>query len=358
MTRFDSLNLEPQPSFSFSLLRVSLFTLHEGDMIASPDWATWSLESSSKSHTTEKQNTQIQDQVDASNNLSGGIALFTKKAHDDIHDTVVWHDFEGNAECDVKMAPDRSKETNLEHVEELLGPETGIENGSTQDREFFDTGLYRFDPLSPVESLALQRALKLSKYIPPSAQEMEDNKQHSRQLKFIDGKWRGTKLNEETGKRLYNLASRGTGLVAKENNEAREVFEVMCKNILPRRHPDWIMAQLTFHSCNMIGFDNIPSSRVLMQEEAKESVVNQSMEIHNLAHVTRLLAEASKVDTASYDIVDPTKAARARGRPATAVKNKMMYQSKAVFDALKELFPALFSPNTINNSTSHTAELK
>lgn len=321
-------------------------------MIASPDWATWSLESSRKSHATEKVDTLIQDHADTSNNFSGGIALFTKKAHDDIHNTV-WHDFdEMDAEPKMEIMSDTSKQNKFEHVEQqLLQTQSGTENSSTPDRELFDTGHYRFDPLNPVESQALQRALKLSKYIPPSAQEMQDNKQRLMQLEFINGKWRGTKMNEETGKRLYNLASRGTGMIAKENNEAREVFEVICKTTLPRRHPDWIMAQLTYHGCNMLGFDDVPSSRILMQEEAKKSVLDQSMGIHNLAHVTKLLAEASKVNTAAFDIIDPTKAARARGRPATAVKNKMMFQSKAIFDALKELFPALFSPDPVSDST-------
>jgi hypothetical protein len=116
----------------------------------------------------------------------------------------------------------------------------------------------------------------------------------------------------------------------------------MCKSMLPRRHFDWIMAQLTYHKCNMIGFDDVPSSRTLLQEEAKEAVSKGTMPMYDLAHVTRLLAEASKVDTSAFDIVDPTKGAREKGRPATVVKNKMMAQSKAIFDALQQIFPSLF----------------
>jgi hypothetical protein len=318
----------------------TIIFLHDSDMDASPDWATWSLESSKVAPVVIVSDHGLA-QEGAPN---GGANLFKVAAHDNVHDTE-WQDFDEDGAIEGGMQLDASTVQGQDgiDVDELFKEVKDSRKGSeSQERDIPDINQYSFDPLSPVESRALQRALKLSKYIPPSAQEVEEEKQRYVALKLANGKRGGATFNEETGKRAYHAASRGTGLVRKENDQNRDVFKAMCKSMLPRRHFDWILAQLTYHHSNMIGFDDVPSSRTILQQEAKESVANETMEMYNLAHVTRLLAEASKVDTSAFDIVDPTRAAREKGRPMTVVKHKMMQQSKAVFDALKELFPNHF----------------
>lgn len=292
---------------------------------------------------------------------TGGVPLFARAAKDDMYDSE-WHDFSlgnGHNGGDEGNDDDRDIVSDVEAMEiDALFAGGGSAAASAQEQlELLEAGgHYRFDPLSPVESRALERALKLSGYIPPSFQEKEEEKRRMMAVQVIasessvgkeenEKRRKGRRVNAETGKRIYNIAMGATGVVAKENNEAKKVLKTMCENMLPKRHFDWILAQLTYNKCNMLGFDNVPSCQSLAQQAARQSVEEESMPMCNLAYVTKLLAEASKVDTAAYEIIDPTRGQRARGNPATKVKNKMQFQSKAIFEALKQLFPSLFVHN-------------
>ncbi|UZJ52427.1 hypothetical protein CBS101457_001747 [Exobasidium rhododendri] len=326
-------------------------------MSRSPDWATWSYHNTNLAHEKSPfKGRNVAKAITSSDPAGGGLALFKKSAGDDL-DEILWHEYDAVDEIvDLDTGEDdlqasAQKGIDAIDLDELFANQNEVKkvDGNVRQLELLDDGRYRFDPLTPIESSSLQRALKLSKYIAPTVEEKEEEHQRLLAVKVIatktekeDPRRKGRRINEETGKRIYNIATGATGITRKENEEARKVLQTMCKSMLPRRHFDWILAQLTYKGCDMLGFSEIPSMRTLIQDQAKECVLKESMPIYHLAYITKLLADASKIKTSELDIVDPTRSARARGEPVVSVRNRMTLQSEAIFKGLQLLFPAAF----------------
>lgn len=304
----------------------------------------------------------MQSSNEQNNNSESSVAaLLLQKAEQDIYDST-WYDCTfDNQQPGQKEAAGENSPWELEQVDEILAEcqrslEPECPQTSKVEEKKPSSNHFKFDPLSVEESRALERALRMSKYMPELVNP-DTSPEYEVKYRANSRNGKGTRINKETGKRMYNSVRGNT--TREENRAAKEVFRRLCTSMLPRRHFDWILANLTHPNTDMLRLPKdllIPMEEKGLVEEAVQSLENGKIPMEHSAIVLYALAKASGVDVSDVSITDPVSSLKRRqGRPRKEVQARVAAQSDAVVKSFKTLFPNYFR-DVEGNALRHAFE--
>lgn len=385
--------------------------LNMGAQARTPEWASWSLTQGGPSSVPTQTNDdgrassaeQVREREHKQELLRprSSAALATLLRHDADGEDSAWQDFAEDMHTSGPAGRERDMggrcllPINADEMDRLLAPKNSTRakkeeqgDGETNNEKCTLTSIgkgkqrassqdpsqWRFDPLSSDESKALQRAMRMSNYVPMGAGAEEadddvvilrgdddgDRDEEDRSAGERTRARKGTRVNKETGKRVYTTVP---GITANAHREARAVLQQLCTSMLPQRHFDWILAQINHPYTDMLGLPKdllVPATHRAAISQAAKYIEQGSLPLENTAIILHALGKASDVDLSSTSIIDPTSSvARHRGRPSKVTRARMAAQSTAVVAVLKELFPNFFSGETPNdNARAATAPVR
>lgn len=338
-----------------------------------PEWATWSL-AQSKGPELGPEATTLPRRRDAATNKAPSeqfatlTSLLRHRDDEEIYDST-WQEYDGDQPIDVDGDGEEdghvlfgmgfnpklgSIAIGIEDVESILRQEPEDERGIAEEysRRYLEPGFLDFSPLSPSESRALTRCLRLSRYVvePPLPQ--------GRALVAHDGAHKHLNGIQEFGKLPRSQRPgpstdddglqymRTLGVAKSENKAAKASFKNLCRIILPRRHFDWILAQLMYSRADMLGLSSAMSLNGIQQlilRKAKDAVKNHNLQHRDAALVMHALADASNLDLAEIELLDPKEALNGvKGKERRRAKQRQRAEAAAVTRVLKMLFPTIF----------------